>query len=85
MTESIKATFKTEIQAEAAEAELSESGIRESDMRLDPDGLKMTIIASEVNGTQIREVVQRHGGEIQVAFLSDPGMIPSDPLGISDN
>jgi hypothetical protein len=85
MTETIYGIFDTVSQAQAAEAELSESGVSEADMRFDESGLKLTVIAKVEAAIDVRTVIERHGGQTEVDNLPDAGSIPSDPLEYSDD
>jgi hypothetical protein len=85
MTERIFGRFSSIDQANAALAELTESGIRDFSIRVDESGTLITIEAPTEKGLFLRSIIEHHGGSTQVDEISDPGAIPEDPMGYSDD
>jgi len=84
MSETIYGFFKTAIQAQAAEAEISEMGVRDSDIIVNDDDLRITVHAKVEIAVEVRSTIERHGGRVQVDDIPDPGTIPGDPLEFSE-
>jgi len=85
MTETISGKFSTANQAEAALAELEESGISESGITYEPLNATVVIRANINDAISVRTTIERHGGRTDVDNIPDAGTIPDDPLEFSED